>query len=118
MAFMVSFNHCQSLHSHGFQFPWTSSETLHPSSSYDSILVVVGYLTKMVHFIMCTKIITNKRTTKLLPDHVFLYHGLLKDISFDHGLQFASKFWKWLFKLLGVKVKLSLVFHPQMDGQT
>jgi hypothetical protein len=36
-----------------------------------------------------------------------LYHGLPKDIIFDHGLQFASKFWKWLFELLGVKMKLS-----------
>jgi len=34
-------------------------------NSYDSILVVVDYLTKMVHFIMCIKTITDKRMTKL-----------------------------------------------------
>ncbi len=90
---------------------------LTPSSFYDSILVVVDCLTKMVHFIMCTKTIISERTTKLFLDHVFLYHGLSKDIIFYHGFQFASKFWKQLFKLLGVKVKLSLIFHPQTDGQ-
>jgi hypothetical protein len=65
---------------------------LPPFSSYDSILVVVDRLMKMVHFIMCTKTITGKGTTKLLFDHVFWYHGLFKDIIFDCGLQFASKF--------------------------
>jgi hypothetical protein len=64
------------------------------SSFYDSILLVVDHLMKMIHFILCTKIIIGKGTTKLFFDHVFLYHGLPKDIIFDHGLQFASKFWK------------------------
>jgi len=67
---------------------------LPPFNSYDSILVVVDYLTKMVHFIPCTKTITNEGTTKLFLDHVFRYHGLLEDITFDHGPQFASKSWK------------------------
>jgi hypothetical protein len=42
-----------------------------PFSFYDSTLVVVGHLTKMVHFIACTKTITNEGTTKLFLDHVF-----------------------------------------------
>jgi hypothetical protein len=48
------------------------------SNSYDSILVVVVCLTKMVHFISCTKIITNKGTTKLFFDHVFQYRFFWK----------------------------------------
>jgi len=83
-----------------------------PSDSYDSILVVVDYLMKMIHFIPCAKTITSEITTKLFLDHVFRYHNLPKDIIFDHGLQFAFKFWKQLFKVLGVKVKLSSSFHP------
>ncbi len=65
-----------------------------------------------------TNIITSERITKLFLDYDFQYHGSLEDIIYDYGLQFASKFWKWLFEPLGVKVKLSLTFHPQMDGQT
>jgi hypothetical protein len=57
-------------------------------------------------------------TAKLFLDHVFQYHSLLKYIIFDHGLQFASKFWKKLFELLGMKLKLSSTFHPQTNGQT
>ncbi len=45
-----------------------------PFSSYDSILVVVDRLTKMTHFISCTKKIISKRTVKVFLDHVFQYH--------------------------------------------
>jgi hypothetical protein len=64
---------------------------LPPSSSYDSILVEVDRLMKIIHFILCTKTITSERTTKLILDHVFWYHGLFEGIIFDRGPQFASK---------------------------
>jgi hypothetical protein len=88
-----------------------------PSNSFNSILVVVDRLTKMVHFIPCNKTIISKKIAKLFLNHVFQYHGLLEDIVFNRGPQFASKFWRWLFELLSVTVKLSLAFHPQTDGQ-
>ncbi len=90
---------------------------LSQSNSFDSILLVVDHLTKMAHFILYKKSIIGQKTTKLFLDHVFHYHGFLENIVSNHGPQFASKFWKWLFKLLGVKVKSSLVFHPQTNGQ-
>ncbi len=86
-------------------------------NSFDSILVVVDHFTKMTHFIPCNKSIIDKKTIKLFLDHVFCYHGLPEDIIFYRGPQFASKFWKRFFELLGVKVKLSSTFHPQIDGQ-
>jgi len=85
---------------------------LPPSNFYDSILVVVDCLTKMVHLILCIKTITGEGTTKLFLDHVFWYRGLPKNIISDRGPQFASKFWNRLIELLGVNVKLSLAFYP------
>jgi len=85
---------------------------LPPFNSYDFVLVVVDCLTKMAHIILYTKIITSEGTSKLFLDHVFQYHGFSKDIISDRGLEFASKFWKHLFELLGVKVKFSSAFHP------
>jgi hypothetical protein len=67
---------------------------LPPFHSFNSILVVVDRLTKMIHFIPCNKIIIGKKRVKLFFDHVFQYHDLPKDIIFDHGPQFASKFWR------------------------
>jgi hypothetical protein len=72
----------------------------------------------MVHFILYNKSIIDEKIVKLFLDRVFHYHGLPKNIIFNHGPQFSSKFWKRLFELLDVKVKLSLAFHPQIDGQT
>jgi hypothetical protein len=44
--------------------------------------MVINRLTKMAHFIHCTKTIICKGTTKLFFDHVSQYHGFLKDIIF------------------------------------
>ncbi len=73
---------------------------------------MVDRFTKMPHFISCNKSITNEKIAKLFLDHVFHYHGFHEDIIYNYGPQFASKFWKRLFKLLGVKLKLSSTFHP------
>jgi hypothetical protein len=81
-------------------------------NSFDSIMVVVDRFMKMVHFIPYNKSITNEKTVTLFLDHVFHYDGLPENIVCDHGPQFTSKFWRWLFKLLSVKVKLSSTFHP------
>ncbi|WMV59547.1 hypothetical protein MTR67_052932, partial [Solanum verrucosum] len=41
--------------------------------------------------------------------------GFFQDIS-NKGTQFTSHFWKAFQQGLGTNVKLSTVFHPQMDG--
>jgi len=69
---MDSSNYYQSLHHHSLQLPWILS--------YNSILVVVDYFTKIAHFIPCKKTIIGKKTTNLFLDHVFQNHYLPKDI--------------------------------------
>ncbi len=84
----------------------------------NSILVVVGRLTKMAHFTPCSKLITTEETVQLILDGIVRLHGLPEEIIFDRGPQFASKFWRRLFELLGVDIWLSSAFHPETDGQT
>jgi transposase InsO family protein len=84
----------------------------------NSILVVVDRLTKMAHFTACSKSITAKETVQLILDGIVRLHGLPKEIVSDRGPQFASKFWRRLFELLGVDIRLSSVFHLETDGQT
>jgi hypothetical protein len=92
---------------------------LPPSSSYDSILVVVYRLTKMAYLILCTKTIIREGIAKLFLDHVFWYHSVLEDIVSDHGLQFAPKFWKQLFvQTLRCENEVIISFPPQIDGRT
>jgi transposase InsO family protein len=84
----------------------------------DSIFVVVDRLTKMAHFIPCTKTITGEETVKLFLNNIYHIHGLPNDIVLDRRTQFTSNFWKGIFQLLGMKINLSTVYHPQTDGQT
>jgi len=53
----------------------------------------------------------------VLPSHDKL-HGLSESIISDRGPQFAMGLMRELNEMLGIKSKLSMAFHPQMDGQT
>lgn len=103
--------------------PWSSVSMdfitdLPLSNSFDSIFVVVDRLTKMAHFIPCKKTSSSEDTARFFLDNIYRYHGLPDDIISDRGTQFVSKFWKSLFEILKVDIKLSSAFHPQTDGQT
>ena len=97
--------------------PWSSISMdfitdLPESNGADAILVVVDRLTKMAHFVPCNKTITSEQTARLFIDNIYKSHGLPEDIISDRGTQFTSSFWNSLFKILGVKIKLSTAFHP------
>ena len=103
--------------------PWSSVSMdfitdLPPSNLFNNIFVVVDRLTKMAHFIPCKKTSSSEDTARFFLDNVYRYHGLPDDIVSDRGTQFVSKFWRSLFEILKVDIKLSSAFHPQTDGQT
>jgi hypothetical protein len=87
------------------------------SKAFDSFFVVVDRLTKMAYFMPYNKTVTGEETMRLFMDNIYKYHGLPNDIISDHGSQFTSKFWKSLFKMFIVKIKLFSAYHPQTDGK-
>ena len=88
------------------------------AQGYDSILVVVDRLTKMVYFIPITEKTLAKGLARLFRDNVWKLHRLPKSIILDRGPQFvAGIMWK-LNRILGIESKLSTVFYSQTDGQT
>ena len=84
---------------------------------YDSILVVVDRLTKMVHFMPTTEKTLAEGLAKLFRDNVWKLHGLPESIISDRGPQFAAGLMRELNRMLGIESKLSTAFHPQTDGQ-
>jgi hypothetical protein len=88
------------------------------SAGHDSILVVVDRLSKMAHFVPCSKDITSEQTASLVFQHIVRLHGLPDNIVSDRGPQFAARFWSHLFQQLGTSINLSSAFHPQTDGQS
>jgi len=103
--------------------PWTHISAdfitkLPLAQGYDSILVVVDRLTKMVHFIPTTEKMLAEESARLFRDNVWKLHSLPESIISDRGPQFAAGLIRELNEMLGIKSKLSMVFHSQTDRQT
>ena len=86
--------------------------------SYDSILLIVNRLTKMVHYEPVKVTINAPGLAEVIIDVVVRHHGLPDSIVTNRGSLFTSKFWSLLCYFLGIKRRLSTAFHPQPDGQT
>ena len=71
--------------------------------SYDSILVIVDWLTKMVHYEPVKVTIDASGLAKVILDVVVRHHGLSNLIVSDKGLLFTSKFWSLLCYFLDIK---------------
>ena len=80
------------------------------ADGFDSILVVVDQgLSKGVILIPCNKTITSEDTAHLLLEILYKRFGLPDKIISDRGHQFASKAFKELLKVLGIKSALSTI---------
>ncbi len=85
---------------------------------YDSILVIVDRLTKMVHYKPVLTTLDVEQLAWVLIEAVIKYHGLPDSIVTDRGSLFTSKFWSSLCYYLNIKRRFSTALHPQTDGQT
>ena len=83
----------------------------------DAVLVVCNRLSKMTHFVATMEGTSVEGLARLFRDNIWKLHGLLESVVSDRGPQFAAELTKELNRMLGIKTKLSTVFHPQMDGQ-
>ncbi len=86
--------------------------------SYDSILVIIDRITKMVHYVPVKVTIDAPGLAEVIINVVVRHHRVPESIVTDRGLLFTSKFWSSLCYFLGIKRKLSTAFHPQTNGQT
>jgi len=79
----------------------------------DAILVVCNRLSKIAHFVAMTE-----ELARLFQDNIWKLHRLPESIVSDWGPQFVVGLTKELNRMLGIKMKLLMAFHPQTDGQT
>ena len=74
-------------------------------------------LTESAHFIPVKSTYSEEYYERICIDEIVCRNGIPLSIISDMGAQFTSRFQRLLQKGLGTKVKLSIAFHPQMDGQ-
>lgn len=85
---------------------------------FDSIVVFVDRLSKMVHLEACTKSVTAAGLARIFEERIFRYHGFPQDIVSDRDVRFRALFWKELCARIGIHHSMSTAEHPQSDGQT
>ena len=84
----------------------------------DAILVVCNLLSKMTHFVAKTEGTLVEGLARLFWDNRWKLYRLPESVVSDRGLQFVVELTKELNRMLGIEMRLSTVFHPQMNGQT
>jgi len=88
------------------------------SEGTTQIMVVVDQFTKMAYFIGLHENATAKAVADTFLREVWKLHGLPTEIISDMDARFSGEFWESLCKMLGVKRRMSMAYHPQTDGQT
>ncbi|KAE8913165.1 hypothetical protein PF010_g10924 [Phytophthora fragariae] len=83
-----------------------------------SVLVFVDRFSKMVHLAPVAAEVAADESTELFLDLVSRHHGLPESIVSDRDPRFTYAFWTRLFALLGTRLLMSTVAHPETDGHT
>ena len=86
--------------------------------TYDSILVFINWLTKMVYYKPVKETIDALGLIEVIITMVVRHYSLSDSIVSDHSSVFTSKFWFSLCYFLRIKRQLLMAFHPQSDSQT
>jgi len=81
------------------------------------ILVVYDRLLKMTYFIVMTEDTLAEELVRLFRDNMWKLHRLLESIVLYRKLQFVVELTKELNRMLRIKTKLLIAFHPQTYEQ-
>jgi len=103
--------------------PWNSIsmdfiEKLPLSSGFDTILVIVDWLTKQAIFISAHDTITSADLAHLFVLYVFSKHGIPSHITSNKDLEFVSNFFQSLGTTPDMQLHFTSGYHPKGDGQT
>jgi len=93
-------------------------EKLPSSFRFDTILVIVDWLTKQVIFIPAHDTITSTDLAHLFILHVFSKHSVPSHITSNRGSEFVSNFFRSLGTALDMQLHFTSGYQPKGDGQT
>ena len=88
------------------------------SCGKNAILVVIDFLSKYGHFIALKYPYSTRTIAEVFVKEIVRLYGIPKSIVSDKDSSFMCLFWKELFKLHGTMLKMSMTYHPEIDGQT
>ena len=80
-------------------------------AGYDSLMVIVDYVTKMMILRPTYSTETVVDTARTFMDAVVRLHGLPRVIVSDRDTKFTSSFWREVCRVMGTTLAMSLGFH-------
>jgi len=92
-------------------------EKLPSSSEFDTILVIVDWLTKQMIFISAHDTIMSADLAHLFVLHVFSKHSIPSHVISNRGLEFVSNFFYFLGTALDMQLYFTSGYHPEGDEQ-
>ena len=93
-------------------------EKLPSFSGFDTILVIVNWLTKQAIFIPAHDTIMSADLVRLFVLHVFSKYGIPSHVTSSRGSEFVSNFFWSLGTALDMWLHFTSGYHPEGDGQT
>ena len=85
---------------------------------YNSIWVDIYRLTRFTILAPTLKEYNEDHMASLFMQKHAVYFGIPEIIITDRDAIFISKYWQIIFSSLGTKLKMSTVYHPEIDRQT
>ena len=85
---------------------------------HDAMRVIVDWLTKSTHFLAVRMTLTLEEFCRLYIREIVQLHGVSVSIVSDRDPRFMAHFWKSFQRAIGTHLMMSLVFHPQTNGQS
>ena len=92
-------------------------ELLKDHNGYDIVMIIVDHFGKRPISLPCKKNIDAKGVARLYINYPYQIYRPPQTIVLDHGPQFILAFWDEFTCILGIKLKLLIAYHLQMDGQ-
>ncbi len=86
------------------------------SITYKYVLVFIDHLIKMRHLVLITSMKVEE-VINCFYAHVWKHHDLLKFFMSDRDTQFIFNVWKHMYKMLKINIKLSTMYHLEIDNQ-
>ncbi|GJZ03987.1 putative reverse transcriptase domain-containing protein [Tanacetum coccineum] len=88
------------------------------SQGFDTIWVIVDWLTKSAHFLPIRENDPLDKLARLYLNRIVARHGIPASIIYDRDGRFTLNFWRSFQKALGTDISMSTVYHPETNGQS
>lgn len=83
---------------------------------FNYLITITDHLGADIRLIPTHTLIMAPELVDLLFNYWYCENRLLLEIISDRDKLFLSRFWKAIHKHMGVKIRMSTVYHPEMDG--